>query len=67
MSYDETAKRASLKYRREKQHPVTISYKTEEFNAEVLPYIRKSGSKVATFFKDAVKEKIQRDFPDGIE
>ena len=67
MGYDEIAKKATLKYRRNKQHPVTISYKTEEFEQEVLPYIEKSGAKVATFFKDAVKEKIQRDFPDGLE
>ena len=67
MGYDEIAKKATLKYRRDKQHPVTISYKTEEFEQEVLPYIEKSGAKVATFFKDAVKEKIQRDFPDGLE
>lgn len=63
--YNEVGKKASLKYRKDKQHPVTISYKTEDFESNVLPYIEKSKMPVATFFKKAVQEKIDRDFKDS--
>ena len=61
MGYNEIANKAALKYKRNKQHPVTISYRKEEFEGEIAPAIAKAGKPVATFFKEAVREKIQRE------
>lgn len=62
MPYNDNANKSALKYKRKKQHPVTISYKKEDFEQNVKPYIDSSGMPVATFFKRAVAEKIERDF-----
>ncbi len=61
MPYDEVAKKATLKYKKEKQHPVSLSYKQEDFEQRIQPAIEKSGLPVATFIKQAVDEKIERD------
>ena len=61
MPYDEDAKNSTLKYKKEKIKPVQISYRKEEYDNEILPAIQKSGLPVATFIRQAVKEKIERD------
>ena len=61
MVYDDLSKNAVLKYKREKQHPINISYKKEEYENVIRPAIKKSGLPTATFIKEAIYEKIERD------
>ena len=58
---DKAGKQASLRYRKEKQHQVALSWKVTEYEQKIAPAIRKSGKPVATFVKEAVREKIERD------
>lgn len=59
--YTEEIKEATLKYRKSKQHPVTLSYRKEEWEREISPAIKRSGLPIATFIKEAIREKIDRD------
>lgn len=59
--YTQELNKAALKYKKDKQHPVTLSYKKEEWENEIKPSIEKSGLPTATFIKEAVREKIFRD------
>ena len=61
MAYDEIAKKATLKYRRDKQHPISLAYKQEEYDQRIRPAIERSGLPTATFIKQAIDEKIDRD------
>lgn len=61
MAYDEIAKKATLKYRKDKQHPISLAYKQEEYVHRIKPAIEKSGLPTATFIKQAIDEKIERD------
>ena len=61
MSYDEAAKQRTLKYRKKSQHTVSLAYKQDEYDNDIAPAIKKSGKPVATFIKEAVREKIDRD------
>lgn len=61
MAYDEISKKATLKYRKDKQHPISISYKQEEYESRIKPAIEKSGLPTATFIKLAIEEKMERD------
>lgn len=61
MAYDEAHKRATLKYTKDKLKTVHIRYKNMEFEQRILPAAERSGLPVATFFKEAVNEKIERD------
>ena len=47
--YTEGIKEATLKYRKSKQHPVTLSYRKEEWEREISPAIKRSGLPIATF------------------
>jgi len=67
MSYDEIAKRAALKYKKNKQHPVSLAYKQDEWNTRIHPAIERSGMPTATFIKKAIDEKIERDGLDRAE
>ena len=61
MGYDEIAKKATLKYRKAKQHRIEVSWKNDDFERIILPAIEQSGKPLATFIKEAVIEKIKRD------
>jgi len=61
MSYDDVAKKAALKYKKDKQHPISLAYKQEEYDNRIKPAIEKSGLPTATFIKRAIDEKIERD------
>ena len=61
MGYDESAKQRILKYRKKSQHTVSLAYKQEEYDNDIAPAIKKSGKPVATFIKEAVREKIDRE------
>ena len=61
MGYDEIAKTATLKYIKEKQQQITLRFKKEDFEQRIQPAIEKSGMATATFIKQAIDEKIERD------
>ncbi len=61
MSYDELAKKATIKYIKEKQHEIKLRYKNDEYEQLILPAVTKSGLPTATFIKQAVYEKIKAD------
>lgn len=61
MAYGEVSKKATLKYRRDKQHPISLAYKQEEYEQRIKPAIERSGLPTATFIKQAIDEKIDRD------
>lgn len=61
MSYDEITKQATLKYIKNKQKEIKIRYKKEEFDEKIQPAIIKSGLPIATFIKEAIEEKIERE------
>lgn len=61
MTYTNAANKAAQKYVRTKQKQIAIKYKKEEFEERILPAIAASGLPIATYFKKAVEEKIERD------
>ena len=61
MAYDEVAKKATIKYVKEHQKQIMIKYKNEEYDQRIQPAIEKSGLPTATFIKQAIDEKIDRD------
>lgn len=61
MAYDEVSKQATLKYIKSKQQEIKIRYRKDEFDERIQPAIKKSGLPTATFVKDAIEEKIERD------
>lgn len=38
-----------------------VEYRIDEYEAEILPFIEKSGIPVATYIKKAIEEKIAKD------
>lgn len=54
--------KATVKYIREKQKEINLRFTMREFDTNILPYIEESGLPIATFIKNAIKEKIERDF-----
>ncbi len=61
MAYGEGANKATLKYKRDKQHPISLAYRQEEYENRIKPAIERSGLPTATFIKQAIDEKIERD------
>ena len=59
--YTEQSKIASNKYRKKSQKQINFSWKKTDFEKDIEPAIKKSGSPMATFIKEAVMEKIERD------
>ena len=61
MGYDSIAKKATMKYIKDKQQRLYVNYRKEDYERDIKPYIEKSGLPAATFIKQAVAEKIERD------
>ena len=61
MAYDEVAKKATMKYIKEKTKQITVRFIKTDFEERIEPAIRKSGLKTVTFIKQAIEEKITRD------
>ena len=61
MAYDDVARKATVKYIKEKQRQITIRYQKDDFENRIKPAIDRSGMKLTTFIKQAVDEKIERD------
>ncbi len=59
--YNETAKKATIKYIKASQKTINLKWKRSEYEAEIEPAIRKSKKPVSTFIKEAVREKIERE------
>ena len=59
--YDpEVGKKAKLKYVKEKQHRVEVSWRSAEFAERIEPFIKEAKKPAATFIKEAVDEKVAR-------
>ena len=61
MAYNETAKKATMKYIKEKMQQFTIRFKQSDYDERIKPAIEASGLKPTTFIKKAIDEKIERD------
>ncbi|MBR5406405.1 MAG: nucleotidyltransferase domain-containing protein [Lachnospiraceae bacterium] len=61
MGYDETSKKSTIKYIKDKQQEIKVRYKKTDYEQDILPVIEKSGLPVATYIKKAVSEKIELD------
>lgn len=61
MAYSEASKRAAIKYEKEKMKRIILKYKTEDYENVILPAVKKSGLPTATYIKQAIEEKIERD------
>ncbi len=61
MSYTKAACRATSKYVKEKQKTIAIRFKKDEYEQNIKPEIEKTGLSTATYIKQAIKEKIERD------
>ena len=61
MAYDESTKKSTIKYIKDKQQEIKLRYKKNEYEQDILPAIEKSGLPVATYIKQAVSEKIMTD------
>ena len=61
MSYSSAQNRASIKYVKEHQKQILLRVKKEEYETVIEPAIKKSGLPAATYIKQAIYEKIERD------
>ena len=61
MAYNESAKKATMKYIKNSLHTIKIRFKNEEYENNIAPAIKKSGLPAATFVKKAIYEKIGAD------
>lgn len=61
MKYNENSNKRVLRYKKKNQKSLSISYKRDFYEEQILPAIKKSGLPVAAFVKMAIEEKIQRD------
>lgn len=65
MPYNETTKKATIKYLKEKAKQIVIRYTKAEYEEKVRPAAEASGLKLATFIKKAIEEKIEKDRDNG--
>ncbi len=61
MAYNEQAKKATLKYIKDKMQQFTIRFKQSDYDERIKPAIEASGLKPTTYIKQAIDEKIARD------
>ncbi len=61
--YNEAAKKAAVKYMKNKLKQLNIRFKKEEYEQLIKPLTERAGMKPTTYIKLALKEKLQRDFP----
>ncbi len=61
MAYNETAKKATMKYIKDKMQQFTIRFKKDDYENRIKPAIEASGLAPTTFIKQAIDEKIERD------
>ena len=61
--YNETYKKATVKYMKDKLKQLNVRFNKEEYENILMPLFKKSGMKPTTYIKVALKEKLNRDFP----
>lgn len=61
MAYSEARKRATMKYQKEACKRVQVVYKNEDY-AEVAQAAADVGEPVATYIKNAVRERMERGY-----
>ena len=66
MAYTERQNKTNQKYVREHQKQIMVKYRKDVYAENIEPFVKASGLPVATFIKEAVAEKIDRDFPNGL-
>ena len=59
--YNDKEKERSIKYIKEKLQRLEVRYQKDEFESRIRPAIEKSGKPTATFIKEAIDEKIDRE------
>lgn len=59
--YNEKEKDRSIRYIKNKLQRLEVRYQKDEYEGRIQPAIEKSGKPVATFIKEAIDEKIERD------
>ena len=63
MSYNAKSNSSTKKYKSQSQKQIALSYKIDEYELEILPAIKESGLPIATFIKEAIREKIESGNP----
>lgn len=58
---NEQKKAYDIKYRKEKQHRISLYWKKDEFENEILPVIKAFNVPIATYIKDAVLRQVYID------
>jgi len=61
MTYDSNRKKATMKYIKEKQHRIEVRFIKDYYFDHIHPTIVKSGLPTATFIKQAILEKVERE------
>lgn len=61
MAYSKQQNEYNKGYVKDHQKQIMIKYKNEDYESRIQPAIEKSGLPTATFIKQAVDEKIERD------
>lgn len=59
--YNESAKKATIKYMKEKMKIINLRIKKDEYEEKIEPAIKMSGLPTSTYIKKAIEEKIERD------
>lgn len=63
--YSKAKGQAMIRYSKKSQHRVTLTFKTEDYEKLIQPYVEASGKPVSTFIKEAIFEKIEREQKTG--
>lgn len=61
MSYSKHQNEYNKEYVKECQKQIMIKYRRDDYDNRIRPAIAKSGMPTATFIKQAIQEKIERD------
>ena len=61
MAYSKQQNKYNKEYVKDHQKQIMIKYKNEDYESRIQPAIEKSGLPTATFIKQAIDEKIERD------
>lgn len=59
--YNETSRKASVKYIRNEQKRISVNWLKTDYEKNIGPFVNKSGMSLASFVKEAVREKVERE------
>lgn len=60
-TYNEKEKQRTIAYIKNNLKRLEVRYTNEEYESKIAPAIKKSGLATATFIKQAIAEKIEKD------